>query len=80
MPWKGLVLEKDLDVTLTTLIDSATPYTYFGFAEPGSATDAAVWRILRKENLGGGDSAFLYADGDSDFDNVWDDRTELNYS
>lgn len=64
----------------TTLIDDADPFTYFGFAVPGSVQSSPVWRILREEDKGGGDFEYLYADGDDKFDNVWDDRTSLAYS
>ena len=70
-----------LGVTTNTIeIDDADPLTYFGFATPGSLKSAAVWKVLREEDKGGGDFEYLYADGDAKFDNVWDDRTSLSYS
>ena len=45
-------------------------YNYYGYADPGTAETAASWRIEREDPSTG---TRLYADGDSDFDNVWDD-------
>ena len=78
---KAVLLAEALATPTTTLIDEALPFTYYGFATPGSLTADPVWRILRGEDLGDGDSAYLYADGDDSFDNVWDDRaTTISYS
>jgi len=55
---------------------------YRAEADPGSATSAAVWRIRKIDidNMSQGDIATTWADGNSDFDNVWDDRLSLTYS
>lgn len=58
-------------------IDDTGTYKYIGEAAPGSATSAAVWRIQRITNA---DSTIVWADGDGDFDNVWDNRASLSYS
>lgn len=52
-------------------------YTYNGFAEPGMATTAAKWLIIRETIA---DSTLLFADGNKNFDNVWDDHLTLSYS
>lgn len=52
---------------------------YKGEAVPGSLTSASVWRV-RKLTLTGDDVAETWADGDSNFDNVWDERVSLSYS
>lgn len=57
--------------------DDTGTYTYIGEAAPGSATSAAVWRIQRITNA---DSTIEWADGDGDFNNVWDNRASLSYS
>ena len=60
-------------------VDSVdTNLTYIGSAEPGTLTNAASWRVLRVDNTTG--SIILYADGDTKFDNVFDDRQTLSYS
>jgi hypothetical protein len=52
---------------------------YVGEANPGSATSSASWRIKRITTLGL-DVTTEWADGDTDFDNVYDDRAILTYS
>lgn len=58
-------------------MDDTGTYKYLGEAQPGTATSAAEWRIQRITNS---DSTITWADGDGDFDNVWDDRATLSYS
>ena len=57
-------------------VDTST--TYIGEAEPGSLTSNSVWRIKRIIETGP-DSEITWADGDSDFDNIWDNRLSLTY-
>lgn len=52
---------------------------YLGFATPGTTDDQALWRLLRRTFNDEGDFSDEYADGDSRFDNVWDDRAGLSY-
>lgn len=53
---------------------------YKGQASPGTADGAAFWRI-RRLTLGlDGDVLTHWADGNANFDNVWDDRATLTYS
>lgn len=47
--------------------------------EPGPDEGDAVWRIYRI-TFDGNDSTKQWADGNADFDNVWDDRASLDYS
>ena len=81
---------------LVTYIDNATEEEMFaqqvdfvgktliyrGEATPGTATSAATWRIrkLDIDNGSNGDVATTWADGNADFDNVWDNRAILSYS
>jgi hypothetical protein len=66
---------------LTQITDETDPSNvYIGFAAAGSATSAAVWRIM-KISIVGSITTKAFADGDIKFDNVWDDRTtEYSYS
>lgn len=66
----GLALQYD--------VASATD-TYIGEAEAGSAASGSVWRI-RKMVTTGSDISITWADGDTLFNNVWDDRAALSYS
>jgi hypothetical protein len=54
---------------------------YVGFAEPSSLTSDPVWKIMRLDYSAGGDLIDrLWADGDTNFDNIWNNRTTLSYS
>lgn len=66
---------------LALLLDDteAGGISYVGEADPGTATAAAAWRIKKLIETGP-DVAVTWADGDSDFDNVWDNRASLSYS
>lgn len=59
--------------------DVSKSLSYIGFAPIGSATSAAVWRIFRLQTTGDV-QAQEWADGDSSYDNIWDDRATLTYS
>jgi len=55
-------------------------FLYEGFAQVGVATSAASWRI-RRSTIGG--SSILdeqQADGNLNYDNIWDNRESLVYS
>ena len=53
---------------------------YRGEALAGSLTSDPAWRIRKVETLSGEDVMQTWADGNTDFDNVWDDRLTLSYS
>lgn len=65
------------DLTLIDEVDSNT--TYIGTAKYGSTGDQAVWRI-RRVLVTGTVTEISFADGDDEFDNIWDNRVSLNYS
>ena len=65
--------------TLTVRLDEpGGGITYVGDSVPGTAASEGAWRIKRLT-----ETATLltiqYADGDQDFDNVWDNRASLTY-
>lgn len=69
---------------LVTLIDdtTTTDVTYIGYALPtGSAiaTSGAVWRI-KKIDESTGVTTIKWADGDTLFNNIWDNRVSLTYN
>lgn len=51
---------------------------YIGYAEPGEATSAASWQILRVTSTATSET-IEYADDDANFDNIWDNRESLSY-
>lgn len=60
-------------------LDEATAtITYVGSATPGTLTSAASWSIKRLDSTSG--LIVLWADGNSNFDNIWDNRAALAYS
>ena len=61
--------------------DSSTPtYAYLGKAQVGEATSSPVWQIQKLAFGTDGDVTITWADGNSAFDNVWDNRASLSYS
>lgn len=52
---------------------------YRGEAVPGTLESEAKWRIRRITIGADKDTTTEWADGDADFNNVWDDRLSLNY-
>ena len=71
----------DLDNGYTLQYERASADVYYrGDAPVGSSTASAVWRIRRGTDLGGGSVEVLFADGDDEFDNIWDNRAALSYS
>ena len=67
------------DTIYSILIEDASPtVTYIGEAAIGSDTSAPVWRIKRIQTTGSL-LAIDWADKNSRFDNVWDNRDVLSY-
>ena len=65
--------------TYTTRIDEASAtVTYIGDAAIGSATSGALWRIKKIDTTSG--TSITFADGDGNFNNIWDNRAALTYS
>jgi hypothetical protein len=58
--------------------DSAS-VLYTGWAAAGAAESAGAWKI-RRRTFSGDDFVDEWADGNTDFDNVWNNRTSLSYS
>lgn len=55
---------------------------YIGEAPAGSPTDSDVWRIrllTEKITPNAGDLKITFADGDQEFDNIWDQRGSINF-
>ena len=59
-------------------VDTIGNTNYIGYANAGSVTSATVWAIKRVVETGN-NVVITWADGTKDFDNVWDNRTSLNY-
>lgn len=89
---EGILLEQDGD-NYTITAEEAMPYAvridqaadgvtyYTGQAPIGSATSSAVWRIKKTLLSDTSDDVVVtWADGDSLFNNIWDNRLSLTYS
>ena len=74
-------LKAELEVQYNKLIDyvDADNYYYIGEALPGTGESDAKWRIKRIEEVGD-DYNILWAEGNADFDKIWDDRATFTYS
>lgn len=70
--------DKDDEPMATKIDDFSDTVTYIGCAKPGSKDNAAVWQIQRTTTQKWGVEV-EWADGDANYDNVWDDREHLEY-
>ena len=53
---------------------------YIGYASPGSASSAAVWKIIKMTYDGSGRQTDLqFADGSRNFDKIWDSKAGYTY-
>jgi hypothetical protein len=59
-------------------IDDTGTYQYFGYAPIASDEAGGVWKISRLTSAN--PQALLWADGNSNYDNVWANRASLSYS
>ena len=67
------------DYAVLLLVDSEnTNISYSGKALAGSATSSAIWQIKKINETSG--IVITWADGNTDFDNIWDNRKDLSYS
>lgn len=89
---EGVQVDQNGDI-FTITMEAAVPYAtridqaadeltyYTGFAAVGSSTTSSVWRIKKTVlSATSDDVTITWADGDSSFDNVWDNRLSLTYS
>ncbi len=58
--------------------DVNSPILYIGEAPIGSLVSSPSWRIKKLDITTG--VLIIWADGNSLFDNIWDDRATLTYS
>ncbi len=68
------------DPTLTTRVDEVSKnLIYLGKAAIASSNASAVWQIQRI-TISGTITTTLWADGNSNYDNIWNDRASLTYT
>lgn len=61
------------------LDDDGAGTIFIGEAQPGTLTSAASWRI-KKIVESGAITTIGWADGNSNFDNIWNSRASLTYT
>lgn len=65
--------------SLTTLLDDSNdPILYVGKSLPGTSQGSASWQIYKINTSSG--IVITWADGNSNFDNIWNNRLSLSYS
>lgn len=62
----------------TRIDEQSLELSYVGKAQPGSETSDDVWRIQRITVVDS-ETIIEFAEGNSHFDNIWDDRESLEY-
>lgn len=61
--------------------DASNNLEYLGIAKAGEATSSAAWQIKKFFYDGNNNLITVQlADGDTRFDNIWDNRASLSYS
>ncbi|MBF0175714.1 MAG: hypothetical protein HQL63_02525 [Magnetococcales bacterium] len=63
---------------LTTYDGDNNP-EYIGLAQPGSLTTESVWQIRKIGYTGGNPVSARFANGNAEFDKIWDDRSSYSY-
>ena len=67
--------------TLAVDYDASNNPIYVGYAVSGSAKNAAVWRIMKiTYDVNNNPTDVQWADGDVEFNNIWDNRVGGSYS
>jgi hypothetical protein len=59
--------------------DVSASVVYYGFAQAGTATSAASWKI-QKKTVSGTLTTYTFANGSPDFIAIWDNRASYSYS
>lgn len=74
-------IKKESSAEITTRIDSksTTKITYIGTATIGSDDSQPVWRIKIVDETDSVVSVIKWADGNSNYDNIWNNRLTLTY-
>jgi hypothetical protein len=60
--------------------NSTAPVSYKGEANAGTAVSSASWRISKITSAVDGSVTIEWADGNTNFDNIWNNRASLSYS
>lgn len=62
-------------------MDGGSNPVYIGEASAGTASSSAYWRIKKITwDVNSNPLSVLFADGNTNYDNIWDNRASLSYS
>jgi len=75
----GSIDSNVITVVYSKRLDEIGATIYLGEAAVGSSESASTWRIQKITQIGTV-LEILWANGNSNFNNTWDDRTTLSYS
>lgn len=77
--WEAISIGALMGTDERTEIDEASATTtYVGYAALGSTTTGATWKIKRI-SVSSGETSIKYADDNSNYDNIWNNRASLTY-
>lgn len=83
-PWNvnenGEALVATGEGVITNYDAVSSTLAYVGKRAPGTASSEAAWQIKRLTFNSAGDVTIEVADGNLNYDNVWDNRASLIYS
>ena len=75
---RNVLVPAGYSVRLAWNVDNLVEYV--GLSLPGTATSEAGWQVRKCTYSTTYLQSILWADGDRNFDNIWDDRVSLSYS
>lgn len=75
---QGFKFSRQVD-ELTLVDEVSSSVVYVGKAHSGTATSAGSWQI-KKITISGTLTTIAFADGDTEYNNSWDNRASLTYS
>lgn len=75
---QGFKFTQEADTTLRLDDTTTTNVTYIGKATVGTAASASSWQIKKLDETSG--LIITWAEGNENYNKVWDDRASLTYS
>jgi hypothetical protein len=76
----GATASEDLDLYTKRIDFISDALLYKGYADAGTLESASAWRIVKVTIANDDDIVETFADGDVNFDNIWDNRLSLTYT
>lgn len=78
LEFDGTALQRQQSGNQAVRTATSGSVTYVGFAPIGTATSSGSWQVIKIDTSSG--TAVTWADGNANFDNVWDNYASLTYS